>query len=51
MDLDMGKYALYVWGSYGASALAIAGLIALSLRAHAKWKKQLEVLQAAADKK
>lgn len=47
MDFDMGKYALYVWGSYGATALAIGALILLSLRAHAKWKKQLETLQAA----
>jgi heme exporter protein D len=50
VDFDMGKYALYVWGSYGATALAIGGLVLLSLRAHAKWKQQLEALQATAEK-
>jgi len=51
MDFDMGKYAFYVWGSYGATAFALAGLIVLSLRAHASWKRQLAALQATADKK
>jgi len=51
MDFDMGKYALYVWGSYGATALATGGLVVLSLRAHAAWRKQLENLQAVAEKK
>ena len=45
--LDMGKYAFYVWGAYGATALTLAGLIALSLRVQAERRKKLEALQAA----
>ena len=48
LDLDMGKYAVFVWGAYGASAIAIGVLVAMSLRAHARRKTQLEALQAAA---
>ena len=48
LDLDMGKYAIFVWGSYGASAIAVGALVLMSLRAHATRKKQLEALQAAA---
>ena len=47
LDLDMGKYALFVWGSYGATFIALAGLIGVSLRAHADRRKKLEALQAA----
>lgn len=49
LDLDMGKYGLFVWGAYGASVLAIAALTLLSLRAHADKKKRLEALQAAVE--
>lgn len=47
LDLDMGKYAVFVWGSYGATFIALGSLIALSLRAHAERRKKLEALQAA----
>ncbi len=50
MDIDMGKYALFVWGSYGVSFVAIAALVAVSLRTHIRRKKVLEALQAAAEK-
>ena len=49
LDLDMGKYGLFVWGAYGASVLAIVSLIAISLRTHADKKKRLEALQAAVE--
>ncbi len=49
MDLNMGKYALFVWGSYGVSFVAIVGLVALSLRTHLRHKTVLAALQAAAD--
>lgn len=45
--LDMGKYAVYVWGAYGATALTLASLIVLSVRAQAERRKKLEALQAA----
>ncbi|MFT4076644.1 MAG: heme exporter protein CcmD [Asticcacaulis sp.] len=51
MDVDMGKYGLYVWGAYGATVVALIGLIVMSLRAQAKRRKVLEALQAAVDGK
>ncbi len=51
LDLDMGKYAVFVWGAYGVSAIAIGALILASLRAHAVRKKQLDALQAAIEDK
>lgn len=45
LDFDMGKYVLFVWGSYGASALALIGLVVLSLRARAKAKAALKQLE------
>lgn len=47
LDLDMGKYVVFVWGAYGATALGLIGLVVLTLRAHIKRKKQLAALQAA----
>jgi heme exporter protein CcmD len=47
LDLDMGKYVFFVWGSYGATALGLIGLVVLTLRTHAERKKQLAALQAA----
>jgi len=51
MDLNMGKYAFYVWSAYGATAVALGSLILLSLRAQAKRRKVLEALQAAVESK
>ncbi len=45
--LDMGKYAVYVWGAYGATALVIGALAVVSLRAQAERRRKLEALQAA----
>jgi heme exporter protein CcmD len=30
--LDMGPYAVFIWGSYGASALILGALILRALR-------------------
>ncbi len=49
LDLDMGKYGLFVWGAYGASFLAIVSLTLISLRAHANKKQRLDALQAAVE--
>lgn len=51
LDLDMGKYAIFVWGAYGASAVAVCALVVMSLRAHAMRRKQLDALQAAVEDK
>lgn len=44
MDFDMGKYVVFVWGSYGVSALALIALAAISLRAHSRHKRELQTL-------
>ena len=49
MDLDMGKYGLFVWGSYGLSLLGLGLLTVISLLAQARRKKVLEALQAAVE--
>ena len=49
MDLDMGKYGLFVWGSYALSLLGLGALTVISIVVHARRKKVLEALQAAAD--
>ena len=49
LDWDMGKYGLFVWGSYGVSFLALGGLVVVSLLVQARRRKVLEALQAAAD--
>jgi heme exporter protein CcmD len=45
--LDMGKYAVYVWGAYGATALVLVSLIVVSVRTQVNRRKKLEALQAA----
>ena len=39
--LAMGGYALYVWGSFGACALAMAAEMLLVRRRHAGWVEEL----------
>ncbi len=51
LDWDMGKYVVFVWGCYGATAVALGVLIVVSLRAQAKRRKVLEALQAAVESK
>ncbi len=45
--LDMGKYAIYVWSAYGATALTLVSLVVVSVRTQAERRKKLEALQAA----
>ena len=51
LDWDMGKYGLFVWGSFGLSFVALGGLTWLSLAVHAKRRKVLEALQKATEAK
>lgn len=44
----MGGYAAYVWPSYGAAALLMAGLAITSVRALARAESELSRLQNAA---
>ena len=48
LDLDMGKYAFFVWSAYGATALGLIGVTVMSLRANRERRKVLTALQAAA---
>lgn len=48
-DFDAGKYALYVWGSFGISAAVIAWMIFDSLARARKWRAEAERLQAQRD--
>jgi len=49
LDLDMGKYAFFVWGSYGATFAALTALVVVSLRAQAARRRRLEALRQAAE--
>ena len=47
LDFDMGKYGFFVWGAYGASVIAIGGLVLASVRARMIRLKRLTALQDA----
>ncbi|HVZ30186.1 MAG TPA: heme exporter protein CcmD [Asticcacaulis sp.] len=47
LDFDMGRYGFFVWGAYGASVLAIGGLILASVWGRAERLKRLTALQDA----
>lgn len=42
LDFDMGKYALYVWGAYAASAAVLLAAVADSLLRAARWRREAE---------
>ena len=44
LDVDAGKYALFVWPAYGLSALVILIMIVASLNHARRWKKRAEEL-------
>jgi heme exporter protein D len=46
LDLDMGKYAVYVWPAWGISAVVLAALAARALIAARRWKAELARLEA-----
>lgn len=48
-DLDAGKDALFVWGSYAVFALVFAWMIADTLLRARRWRRRVEELQAARD--
>jgi heme exporter protein D len=47
LDLDTGKYALFVWPAYGISLIAFIGMIWASLGYSRRWRKRAEDLKAA----
>ncbi len=45
LDLDMGKYAAFVWPAWGLSAVVLAALAARALIAARRWSAELERLE------
>ena len=50
-NLELGKYAFYIWPPYIVSALVIAGLVADTLLRSRRWKREVERREAARAKK
>ncbi|WP_374573888.1 heme exporter protein CcmD [Phenylobacterium sp.] len=46
LDLDAGKYALFVWPAFGVTAVVFAGMIIGSLAHARRWRKRAEDLDA-----
>jgi heme exporter protein D len=45
IDLDMGRYAAFVWPAWGISALVLAALAARALIAARRWTAELTRLE------
>ena len=45
LDLDRGAYAAFVWPAWGISAIALAALVARSIVAARRWKRELDRLE------
>lgn len=45
LDLDMGKYAAYVWPCVAISALVIGWMVADSLLRAGRWRRAVERLE------
>ena len=48
LDLDMGRYAAFVWPAWGITALVLAALAARALVAARRWSAELKRLEASA---
>lgn len=46
LDLDMGKYAAFVWPAWGISAVVLAALAARAVVAARRWSAELRRLEA-----
>ena len=45
LDLDAGRYALYVWPALGLSALVIGGMVVDACLRARRWRREVERLQ------
>ena len=45
-NLDVGRYAIFIWPAYGVSALVLLGLVADSLLRAARWRRAAETEHA-----
>jgi heme exporter protein D len=46
LDLDTGKYALYIWPAYGITLLVFIAMIWASLGYSRRWRRRAEELKA-----
>jgi heme exporter protein D len=46
-NLELGKYAAYIWPPYLVSILVIAGMVADTVLRSRHWKRQVERREAA----
>lgn len=44
LDLDAGKYALFVWPAYAVTAAVVAGMVWTSLAHARRWRRRYEAL-------
>jgi heme exporter protein D len=44
LNLDMGRYAIFVWPAYGVTAVIFAGMIIDSLARARRWRRRAEDL-------
>lgn len=51
LDLDMGKYGFYVWGSYLVTALVLGGAVLMSWHEARQARARLARLQQGPDPK
>jgi len=49
LDFDAGKYAVYVWPAFALTAAVFVWMIAGSLAAARRWRREAERLQALRD--
>lgn len=45
LDLDAGKYALFVWPAFAVTAAVFAGMIVDSLARARRWRRDVERLE------
>jgi heme exporter protein D len=49
LDLDTGKYALYVWPAFGVTVLTFAWTVLSSLAFSRRWRRRSEELRTDRD--
>ena len=48
-DFDAGKYAIYVWGAYGAAGAALLWMVADTCARARYWRRKAEQAEARRD--
>ncbi len=50
LDLDMGRYAAFIWPAWALSAMVLAALTARAVMAARRWSAELKRLEAEPDR-